>query len=223
MSDQKLNGTVQKAPNQSLGFNVDSPISRAVAKRFFNQGYQFCLRYVSLEDGEAPGDLTYGEASNILDGGLALMPVQHARYAGWHPNSELGQQYGGNAAANADRIGFPPGVNLWCDLQEISSDATAQEVIDYCQAWYKQVNSYGYIPGLYVGAGSILNQEQLYKDLSFQHYWKSASDVPNVGTRGYQMIQHSAGNGNNLSINHDITYIDNEGGQPQWLINPRFA
>ncbi|UXE61305.1 MAG: DUF1906 domain-containing protein [Woronichinia naegeliana WA131] len=73
----QLPGIVQGAPNKSLGFDADSVISQATAQQFASQGYKFCIRYLSLSEGEARGDLTYQEALGILQGGLALMPVQH--------------------------------------------------------------------------------------------------------------------------------------------------
>ena len=223
MSSQKLNGVVQSAPNKSLGFDAVHKISQSLAQQFYSEGYRFCVRYVSLGS-EVSADLTYEEASGILEGGLALMPVQHVMFEGWMPSAELGKTHGDNAATNTDQVGFPIKVNLWCDLEGISPDATAQDVIDYCNAWYDAVNAWKYIPGLYVGANCILNGEQLYEDLKFQHYWKSESYVPQVATRSYQMVQSYVGEPvNGISIDRDVTYIDDEGGRPQWLINPKFA
>ncbi|NER22607.1 MAG: DUF1906 domain-containing protein [Symploca sp. SIO1B1] len=224
MSYPNLNGVVQSAPNKSLGFDVDSRISRAVAEEFHSQGYKFCLRYISLGASEAPEDLSHEEAIGILEAGLALMPVQHVRNPGWPPSAELGKRYGEEAANHADQIGFPSGVNLWCDLEGISSSATAQDVIAYCNAWHDAVAIKEHTPGLYVGANTLLNGEQLYQDLKFKHYWKSASKVHTPAPRGYQMIQSEIDIFvNHINIDKNITYIDNEGGRPQWLINPRFV
>ena len=89
----QLPGIVQSAPNKSLGFDADTVITQATAQEFASQGYKFCIRYLSLGDGEAPGDLTYEEALGILQGGLALMPVQHVSSPGWSPSAELGTTY----------------------------------------------------------------------------------------------------------------------------------
>jgi hypothetical protein len=214
----QLPGSVQSAPNKSLGFDADSVISLATAQQFASQGYKFCVRYLSLGEGEAYGDLTYQEAVNILQGGLALMPVQHVSAPGWFPTGQLGTTYGTNAANNAISVGFPPKVNVWLDLEGINSGVSAQEVTAYCTAWYNAVEAAGYLPGLYVGANCILNSQQLY-DLPFQHYWQSESEVPTVATRSYQMVQSFVGEPvNGIGIDQDITYIDDEGGVPQWLI-----
>ena len=135
---------------------------------------------------------------------------------GWTPSTSLGTEYGTNAAANAASIGLKQGMNIWCDLEGIASNTSSSVVIDYCQAWYSAVHASGYIPGLYVGANCILTGEQLY-DLSFQHYWKSLSDVPMVSTRGYQLVQSDGGTVNGIAIDIDVTQADNEGGSVLWL------
>ncbi len=217
MSKNQLPGTVQGAPNKSKGFDIDKPISKATAQQFARDGYKFCLRYLSLGAGEEEGDLTYQEAKNILEGGLALMPVQHVMDSGWYPTVELGNIHGDHAANNAIRVGFPPQVNVWLDLEGIKTGVSAEEVIAYCKAWYKPVEATGYLPGLYVGYNCVLNSQQLY-DLPFKHYWKSESEVPPVATRNYQMVQYPTEFVNGFSIDLDTTYIDDLGGVPQWLI-----
>jgi hypothetical protein len=57
---------VQAAPDQAKGFDTDTVVTATVAAQFFQQGYQFCLRYLSLGAGQADGDLSVGEAQNIL-------------------------------------------------------------------------------------------------------------------------------------------------------------
>ncbi|MDJ0903678.1 MAG: DUF1906 domain-containing protein [Xenococcus sp. MO_188.B8] len=216
---KKLAGKVAAAPNKSLGFDTNTPLNYDTAKSFYNEGYRFAIRYVSRKGSEDPGDITYEEANAILEAGLALMPVQHVLSPGWHPSGELGTKYGNDAAINADHIGFPPRVNVWCDLEGVAEGTHAQSVIDYCNNWYDAVAKYGYLPGLYVGANSILSSKQLYYDLKFKHFWKSQSTVPEVAERSYQMVQrYPSETVNGISIDIDTTYIDKKGGQPQWLI-----
>jgi hypothetical protein len=103
------------------------------------------------------------------------MAVQHVRDPGWRPTSSLGEQDGTNAANNALAVGFPPGVNVWCDLEGVNSSSTAQDVIDYCNSWYDAFSAAGYAPGLYVGANAVLTGDQLCYDLLFQHDCQSCS------------------------------------------------
>ena len=64
------------------------------------------------------------------------MPVQHVSSPGWVPSAQLGTTYGDNAANNAISVGFPRKVNVWLDLEGISSEVSAEAVIQYCTSWY---------------------------------------------------------------------------------------
>ncbi len=211
-----LPGEVQSAISSVPGFDCDTTLSAGIARQFFTQGYKFCFRYLSRGRLSSQG-LTDQEATDILNSGLALMPVQHARKQGWSPNQALGQQDGQEASANAETVGFPDRVSLWCDLEGVNSSAQAKAVIDYCEAWYEAVSAAGYIPGLYVGSEALLNGRQLY-DLAFQHYWRSQSQVPDIPHRGYQVIQLSPPvQLNGVPIDLDVALNDSQGGAAQWL------
>ena len=210
-----LPGQVQDAASSVPGFDCDAVLSADLARQFFSQGYKFCLRYLSRA--RAAQNLTAQEATDILNSGLALMPVQHARPPGWSPDASLGHADGQEASANAKAIGFPAGVNVWCDLEEVSTAARAQDVVDYARAWYHAVHAAGYSPGLYVGAATLLTGQQLF-DLPFRHYWRSSSRVPDIPRRGYQLIQFSpAIQLNGIAIDLDVALPDNEGGSARWL------
>ncbi len=211
-----LPGQIENAIPSVPGFDCTTVLSASVAQQFYQQGYKFCLRYLSRGP-EASGDLTEAEATGILNAGLALMPVQHAHPARWVPTQLLGQQDGQDAAANAHTIGFPDGVNVWCDLEGVNSSSTHQDVIDYCTAWYNAVAAAGYTPGLYVGAGQLLTGAELYS-LPFQHYWRSPSLVPDVQIRSYQVFQLSPSvKVNGIPVDLDVTKNDKKEGTAQWL------
>jgi Domain of unknown function (DUF1906) len=214
-----LPGHIQSAPPNAKGFDANTPIgSVAVAQAFANSGFKFCIRYLAHGPHQGLHDLSNVEATNILQGGLAVMPVQHVRQPGWVPNQGLGTQDGQFAAQHAGAIGFPSGVNVWCDLEGVANGTSAAEVIAYCNAWYDAVHSTGFVPGIYVGADAILSADQLYHLLKFQHYWKSLSHVPPIPVRGYQMTQTAGGTVHGIAIDNDMTQTDNKGGQAQWLI-----
>ena len=146
------------------------------------------------------------------------MVVQHVLEPGWSPSASLGSTYGSNAASNSKTLGLPAGVNVWCDLEGVDSATELNSVVSYCNNWFDAVAQEGYTPGLYVGYSSILNGEQLYNDLKFQHYWRSTSDVPEVANRGYQLIQSNPDtNVNGIAIDEDNTQTDEKGGQAQIL------
>lgn len=214
----QLPGTVQAAPSGAKGFDCDSVVSLSTAQAFVSQGYVFCVRYLSLGTSQGSGDLSPAEANNILQAGLALMAVQHVANEGWVPSASLGTTNGSNAANNAKSVGFPPGVNIWLDLEGVATGTSAQTVIDYCNSWYAPVAAAGYVPGIYVGANCILSGSQLYNDLKFQHYWQSLSNVPSIPTRGYQMVQSLVSQPvNGIGIDQDVTQTDQLGGTVLWL------
>jgi len=211
-----LPGQVESATPSVPGFDCNTTLPASLARAFYKQGYKFCFRYLSRET-ESAHDLSELEATDILNSGLAVMPVQHVRRQGWSPDQNLGQQDGQNAAQNAQLVGFPAGVSVWCDLEEVNRAAQAQDVIDYCEAWYEAVQAGGYVPGVYVGARALLTGQQL-ADLSFQHYWRSQSRVPEIPNRGYQLIQlFPSIEINGVSVDIDIAQDDEKGGQAPWL------
>lgn len=211
-----LPGTVTAAAPGSKGFDADTVITSDLAADFVKNGYRFCARYLSLGEGQNPNDLSNSEAATILQSGLALIAVQHVNAYGWSPTAALGTTHGSNAASNAQSIGLPQGMNLWCDLEGVATGTGAEAVISYCTAWYNAVRDTGYIPGLYVGPIAVLDAQQLY-DLPFQHYWKSASNVPEIPVRGYQLVQGLTITECGISIDPDTTQTDAEGGAVLWV------
>ena len=109
----------------------------------------------------------------------------------WKPSAAKGSRNGSIAAAEAEKLGFPWGVTIWCDLEGVAAGTSAQTVIDYCNRWHAQVSGAGYVPGLYVGYHARLTPRQLYRSLRFTHYWGAynlnVDQYPVV--RGLQMKQ----------------------------------
>lgn len=220
-----LAGSVSAAAPGAKGFDANVTITPDVARAFAQAGYQFCIRYVGRTQ-MATHDLTAAEASDILDAGLALMVVQHVLEPGWEPTGDLGDQYGTNAGRFSKQVGLPAGVNVWCDLEGVSGDAPAQNVIDYCNQWYAQVQEAGYVPGLYVGYGAGLSAQQLYQKLRFQHYWRAynLNDDQVPAGRGVQLTQKTGkGTVGGLTTevyDDDFTQTDALGGNAVWLVPP---
>ena len=212
-----LHGKVMEAADGARGFDTDEPVSAAVAAKFAADGYAFCARYLSRGARQAAPDLTAAEAAVILAAGLALVPVQHVAPEGWTPTAALGTEYGSVAAEHAGAIGFPVGVNVWCDLEGVAAGVPAGVVIAYCEAWFAAVEKAGFVPGLYVGANCVLDGQQLYA-LPFAHFWESESRVPAVAVRGYQMVQSAvAGPVHGVGIDGDVARVDALGGRVIWL------
>jgi hypothetical protein len=219
-----LRGLVRPATAGAIGFDIATELSRAEAAAYRAKGYAFCIRYVSRTDSsrarnQANGtpDLSSAEAAAILDGGLALMVVQHVAATGWKPTAQLGRDYGAKAAQFTSAADVPPGVNLWLDLEDIPSGTPAQDIIDYCNAWFGEVAGAGYVPGVYVGFDVWLSPEQLFLQLKTAHYWRAAGDIPDVAHRGYQLFQHVLRAGKTDEFDKDVAMPDRLGGRALWL------
>lgn len=217
MPDLMLPGNVQKAPAGLSGFDVNSPLTPSDASNFKNAGYSFCIRYIPRTADLIKNNLTNTEALGILNAGLALMPVQHVALPGWKPTTNLGTIYGNYAATYARQVvGLPQGVNVWCDLEGVAPGTSPNDVIAYCQAWYYAVHIAGYIPAIYVGYDTMLSPEQIYDELSFQHYWR-AYNGPEVATRGFQLIQKTDEKLDGITFDPDVTQNDDMGDSAFWL------
>lgn len=216
-----LPGLVQAAPPRSKGIDTDTKLTADTAQAFATDGFDFVVRYLTRNASESANDLSTSEAMDILQAGLALMAVQHSPAAGYSPTASLGTQYGQHAAANARAVGLPSGVSIWMDLEGVAENTLSSNVIDYCNAWYVCVLQAGYVPGLYVGAGSILTSDELYSKLRFQRYWQSGSSVPDVSERGYCMVQTISSSYVLDGVAYDLNFVqaDNLGDTPFWLKN----
>lgn len=212
-----LPGVIRSATPGAKGFdtavNLDSAAIAELAKQF-----QFCVRYVPWHNW-TDGDLTFTEAVNILQSGLALMPVYPYPGPGWQPDEASGIVCGKRAVAGAETLGFPKNVNLWMDLEGIASDWSPQNTIAHCNNWFDVVEAAGYVPGIYVGEPINLSGEQLFSSLKFHHYWRSLSGAtPPIPTRGYQMLQSAADPVAGIDIDSNVAQRDQLGGNAQWLV-----
>jgi hypothetical protein len=211
-----MNGTVTEAPDGALGFDADTPLTPTACAGLLAAGMSFGIRYVGFADQRSTSDdLTFAEVQDILAAGLALMVVQHVRYPGWSPSAALGAADGDAAVKHAIAVGVGPGTCLWCDLEGIRGSAA--DTIAHANAWTAAVRAGGYDPGVYVGAGVPLTGKQLFEDLTVRRYWKSLSQVPEVETRGYQMVQTAGGSLAGVSIDRNRIHTDNKGDRPSWF------
>ena len=204
-----------------LGFDTLTRLNATTCAAFFADGCRFAVRYLSRSHSvphcvDGYGSMSRAEAETILASGLALMPVQKAK-RDMLASASYGRAIGAAAAANASELGFPPGVTVWCDIEAVSSSVSTEDVIEYANVWWAEVDGAGFTPGLYVGPGSKLTTAVLYSRLRFTGYWKSASWVGNVDTRGYQMLQSLSLDAHGISVDMNIATVDAKRGRPQWL------
>jgi hypothetical protein len=180
-------------PAGTKGFDCNTTVTADAARRFYDAGYRFAIRYVRRAQHHAY-DMTVRELADLLRAGLGVMVVQHVAPPGWVPTAGLGRLYGETAALEANEAGVSAGCTLWCDLEGVAKGVPHADVIAFCNAWYGAARSGGYSPGLYVGDSCGLTATELYHRLKFRRYWSAYNlnrdEFPAV--RGVQMRQHAA-------------------------------
>jgi glycoside hydrolase-like protein len=219
-----LPGHVFTAPDGVRGFDTAEKVSPTAAASFRRRGYRFCVRYVR-RDKPHPSALSVAEAKSLLGVGIGIMLVQYVESdSSWNPTAVKGTTNGGVAAAEAQKLGVPWGVTVWCDLEGVAPGTPAQRVIDYCNRWHIAVTRAGYVAGLYVGYRAGLTPTQLYRALRFTHYWGAynlnTDKYPAI--RGLQMKQLRAPRdswvaGLGIDFQVDKVSVDKLGGRPTLL------
>lgn len=102
--------------------------------------------------------------------------------------ADAGKIVGEAAVYNAIGIGIPAKATIVCDC-EWSNPPPKDKQIAYIEEWGKQLHAANYTPCLYVSPDLALTSKELYALRYIKAYWKSASAVPTVDTRGYQVMQ----------------------------------
>jgi hypothetical protein len=221
-----LPGHVTTAPDGVRGFDTTEIVTPNAAAAFHRRGYRFAVRYVRRDKPHSSA-LSASEGRSLIGVGIGLMLVQYVESdTAWNPTAAKGAKNGAVAASEAQSLGVPWGVTVWCDLEGVAPGTPSQQVIDYCNRWHAAVSGAGYVPGLYVGYRAGLSPTQLYRALRFTHYWGAynlnADKYPAV--RGIQMKQLRPGQsddvpGTGISFQVDTVHTDALGGRPTLLAN----
>jgi len=170
-----------------------SPFSEAVK----TTGAETVFRYINYnkhfrDTPDTSGDwfisLSKQERDEILNDGWMIGIVQRGIGRRNSGGRDAGLEVGEAAVYNATGLNIPTGVTIFCDC-EWSDPPNKADQIAYIEAWASQVRGAGYIAGLYVSPDLALSSSELYALAHIQAYWKSASYVATVDTRGFQIIQ----------------------------------
>jgi hypothetical protein len=200
-------------PDGSLLVDTYEPLDLASCLQLSALGYHGCIRYID--------NLTPQEVDWItLDGKMGLMLIRSCRRAGWIGTAMMGTSDGQQIAHAAAVLGLPKGVSGFIDDE--GAGGNDSDELSYLNAASESLSSYC-LAGLYVGEGTHLSSAQLYHDLKFTRYFRSASDVPWVEVRGYCLVQEPPLD-RTLSGLPDRTFdvskasADALGGQLSWAI-----
>lgn len=204
------------APPGSIGCDTSWKLDAPKAAALVSAGMRFVARYVPLHAGSAAAALDRAELELLTAAGLGVQIVQYGRVGDW--TAETGRADGAIAAHAAAAAGAPEGMLVWMDLEGVLPSVEA--TIAYANAWAAACLAGGMKAGLYVGAGVLLDSEQLFHALAFKAYWRGLSQVPNVAGRGYRQLQlwpentHVGG----VEVDLDVTQMDYLGGVPVWIV-----
>ena len=192
----------------AFGIDTVLRLNAQQAKALAALGYTFAVRYL--------GGLTSEERAVLLAAGLAVMPVTYSRKPGWVPSADLGRQDGDKTVLELARVGLPPGVTVWLDLEGCAGPAA--DTAAWVNEWAAKVAAAGYQPGLYVGAQpGGLDADALWQ-LTVVRYWRSCSRVPEPANCGFCMTQLYPPNilVAGIRVVVDVVHADWKGRLPTW-------
>lgn len=199
----------------TIGWDTSEKLTAAQAAMLASLGLKFGVRYVPLARQSPSAGIDAAEMGAILITGQGLMLVQFSRTSNF--TQQQGHDDGEAAAAAALGLGYPAAASLWFDFSPAPSDSA---MIAYANGCYSGAVAGGY-PGASLGGyfepGVPLTSTQLYQELAIARYWRSGAQVPDVATRGNQLIQAWPGNrivAPGIVIDYDMAQGDYLGSYP---------
>jgi hypothetical protein len=171
---------IAPVPVGSRGADMVTVLTSSTAAGLKALGYDFVVRYL--------GGLSFTELSEILSAGLGCQLVTYSRAPGWLPTAAMGASDGANDVAQLKALGVPEGVLLWIDLEGSGDDAT--DTAGWVEARAAAIVAAGYVAGLYVGSGCVLDGPQLYALGSVTRYWRAYNaGIPEPDPAGFCQYQ----------------------------------
>ena len=151
---------------------------------------------------------------------MGVVPVNFSHPAGWMPTATLGAQDGAASLSALKALGVPlVGLNDSIDIEGCGADPTL-----YIDAYVQSIDASGsgLVGGEYVGAGGLLNAQQLYALPGIHAYWHSCSQGIPEPECGFVMVQLPPPNvivpGTTVPVDYDFACRDFRGRAPTWLV-----
>ena len=212
-----VNPIIEAVPD-ALIFDTEFPCPLAQLLALKAMGFRGGVRTVTVEKASDPSDITAKEVENFMAAGLGLMLYPRPRNPGWLPSAALGKADAGVFVAKATAAKYMPGGSTWDDLEGIGGNGAA--TVAYANEKAVDMKAARFFPGDYVGFDVPLTGDELFHDLVVTCYWRSVSDVPDVTSRSYAMVQ-VAENVRVAGTVVDISVVraDKLGGRPYWMRN----
>jgi hypothetical protein len=201
---------VVPVPLGSRGADMAAALTFTNAADLKTAGLDYVTRYV--------GGISGAELALIHAAGLGLQLVTYSRAPGWTPSAALGAGDGAGDVAHLHALGIPAGMLVWIDLEGVSGSAA--DVIAWVEARAAALVGAGYIAGLYVGAGEVLNAAQLYALRGVTRYWRAFNQGIPEPRCGWCQFQTFPPNQtlHGVEIDRDFVQSDYEGRTPLMLV-----
>jgi hypothetical protein len=207
---------------RALAFDSSNYVTVCQACHLLEAGYLTAFRYLKRRKKvydtpqSWPVSLSHQELKELTDIGLRVSLVQFlvSESNGGGSGYDKGREYGDAAGWNAEKLGAPAGITVWCDAEGWENRGR-DEILSYLNGWAEVCAEYGYVPGLYVGAGlgkvgDMVTGEDLYQLPKYKAYWRAASIVPQVPTRGFTVVQGVQLDVFGLTIDQDMIALDHK-------------
>jgi hypothetical protein len=201
---------IAPVPVGSIGFDCVTTLDSTSAARMKGVGFDFAVRYL--------GGVSVSEMGDILGAGLGLELVTYSRAPGWTPSAALGSQDGAQDVAQLHALGVGAGMVVWIDLEGSGGDMSA--TTEWINARSQALVAAGYIAGVYVGSGCVLDGAQLYALPHVSRYWRAFNEgipVPSCGFCQMQLYPPDQ-TVEGIEIDHDATQQDYSGRVPTMLV-----
>jgi hypothetical protein len=194
----------------SVGVDTDTPLTATLATALANQKVDFVVRYL--------GSITSAELSAIQSAGIGVSLVTYSRGPGWMPTAVMGASDGATDVSRLQALGVPPGTLLWIDLE--GSGGTEPDTAAWVNARSAAIVAAGYVAGLYVGSGCVLNSAQLYALPDITRYWRAFNEGIPTPQCGFCQMQLFPPNQmvSVIEVDFDVVQEDYENRLPTMLV-----
>jgi hypothetical protein len=172
-------GVARHAPLFTKVVDRLAPISHEFASALKAAGYDAVGRYLE--------NLAPYERDGLFSAGLGILPLSEAPGPSAPFSDALGRSRAMGLLQKTDLLGIPPGVHLMIDLEGQHGSLT--DLTAYDVAISSELARPGYIPLAYVGAGQLLNSEELFALPDVHLYWRGGSRGIPEPSCGFAMWQ----------------------------------
>ena len=154
-----------------------------------------------------------------LEAGLQVQIFQGYDALDWTGGAAEGTARAQQILDAIHAVDAPVGSLAWVDAEAFPSEVTAADAQAWIQAWGAAIAAGHLSPGGYEGAGCPLSGDDWWNITTLARYWKSASAVPVVPHRGYQMTQTAVNQDlSGVTVDYDTVQHDLLGSAPLAIV-----